>query len=90
MCIITELGIPLYQCNTCDEDLARESNCLNITDRTPNEWEVPLEQTEYPEKVSQFWNLLRTARDAVKRAEEDICHAQQGTQLWPAQQQSRG
>ena len=52
---------------------------LDITGRTPNEWEVPLEQTEYPERVSQFWNQFRTVRDALKSAEEGIRHAPQGT-----------
>lgn len=52
---------------------------LNIIEHTPNEWEVPLEQTDYPEMTSQFWDKFRTARDIVKGAEEDIRRAPQGT-----------
>jgi hypothetical protein len=52
---------------------------LNIIEHTPNEWDVPLEQTNYPKKISQFWERFRAARDAVKSAEEDIRLAALGT-----------
>ena len=55
------------------------TNWLDIIERTPNEWEVPLEQTDYPERTAQFWERFRTASEAVKSAEEDIRSAPQGT-----------
>lgn len=45
---------------------------LNITDHTPDEWDLPLNQTQYPEKVSQFWDKFPIVCNAVMAAEESI------------------
>src|SRR5258708_5030340 len=51
---------------------------LKIIESTPNEWEVPLNQTDYPAKVYAFWNQFRAARDAANSVEEDIMIAPEG------------
>jgi hypothetical protein len=52
---------------------------LNIIESTPHEWEVPLNQTDYPAKLDAFWNKFRAARDAANSVEEDIMIAPEGT-----------
>jgi hypothetical protein len=55
------------------------ANWLNITESTPHEWEVPLEHTDYPTKIVEFWNRFRTAKDAANSAWEDIMLSPEGT-----------
>lgn len=52
---------------------------LNITKDSPNEWEVPCNQTDYLVKTTQFWDSFRKARDSIKSAEEVIKHITPGT-----------
>ena len=54
------------------------ANWLNITERTPHEWEVPLEQTDYPGKISKFWETFRAVKQAANIAEDSVMHAPEG------------
>ena len=51
---------------------------LKKIETMPNEWEVPLEQTDYPRKVAAFWKQYRAAWDAAKDNEEEIKKAPEG------------
>jgi hypothetical protein len=35
---------------------------LDIIELMPEEWEIPLEETEYLNQTTAFWTRLRTAR----------------------------
>jgi hypothetical protein len=52
---------------------------LNLTEHITNLSEVPLQQTDYPENISQFWDRFRRARDMIKSAEEYIERDPQGS-----------
>jgi hypothetical protein len=45
---------------------------LDIVEQTPLEWEVPLDQTDYPNKTTVFWTQFRIARDTANRVEKDL------------------
>ncbi|KAJ5633315.1 hypothetical protein N7490_009654 [Penicillium lividum] len=42
---------------------------LDIVEKTPQQWEVPLEETDYPKKTSTFWSNVRDAKQSIKKAE---------------------
>lgn len=52
---------------------------LTKVESTPNEWEVPLDKTEYPKKVAAFWKQYRAAWEAAEAAEEEIKKAPAST-----------
>jgi hypothetical protein len=64
-----------------DERWPAMGEMLNTTDLAPNEWEVPLQDTDYPAKLAQYWDRVRTVRAAVKSAEQAIKHAPAGTPI---------
>lgn len=43
---------------------------LDIVERTPQKWDVPLEETDYPNKTSTFWTNVRDAKESIKLAEK--------------------
>lgn len=51
---------------------------LDVVEKNPRQWEVPLEQTDYPGKIAGFWDRFRAARDAANSVQEDIFLAPQG------------
>jgi hypothetical protein len=62
-----------------DDKSPHMADWLKRLETTPNEWEVPLEKTEYPKMVAAFWKQYRAAYDAAKAAEEEIKKAPEGT-----------
>lgn len=43
---------------------------LDVVERSPAAWEVPLEQTFYPNETFAFWSTLREARATLKEAQQ--------------------
>ncbi|KAL1846735.1 hypothetical protein Plec18170_009025 [Paecilomyces lecythidis] len=55
-----------------EERWTHMSNWLDIVEMTPQEWEVPFEETEYPNRTKQFWGQYRTVRDTALRVEKAL------------------
>jgi hypothetical protein len=45
---------------------------LDTIETTPGEWEIPLEQTDYPNRTTTFWTQFRAARDEVNRIRKQL------------------
>lgn len=43
---------------------------LNIVEMTPQEWDLPLEETGYLNMTATYWSQLRSAKDSVKLVEK--------------------
>lgn len=48
-------------------------------ERHQQDWEVPLEETQYASRTTTFWNIFREARNAAKALQEAIAQEPQGT-----------
>ncbi|KAJ9266752.1 CAZyme family GT34 [Paecilomyces variotii] len=55
-----------------EERWTHMSNWLDIVEMTPQKWEVPFEETEYPNRTNQFWAQYRTSRDVALRVEKAL------------------
>lgn len=62
-----------------DDRWPHMANWLDIVEKTPLEWEVPLDNTKYPDLTRQYWDKFRAARDLVNSVQEDIWLSPVGT-----------
>lgn len=62
-----------------DDRWPHMANWLDIVEKTPLEWEVPLKDTGYVELTRDFWSKFRTARDIANSVQEDIWLAPAGS-----------
>lgn len=51
---------------------------LNVIEATPLEWEVPLDETDYPVQTSEFWARFRNAKQLLRTAEQNVEQGDQG------------
>jgi hypothetical protein len=61
-----------------DDRWPHMSKWLTIVENTPHEWEIPLEKTDYPEKMATFWKQYRAATNIIKATEQEIKQAPSG------------
>lgn len=52
---------------------------LSELESNQQDWEVPLEETEYPNRTKMFWNDIREARNLANLVQEAIALAPEGT-----------
>ncbi|CAG8947378.1 unnamed protein product [Penicillium salamii] len=45
---------------------------LDIVEMTPHEWDLPLEETGYPDRTATYWSLFRSARNRIESVEKKI------------------
>ncbi|CAG8366382.1 unnamed protein product [Penicillium salamii] len=45
---------------------------LDIVEMTPHEWDLPLEETGYPDRTVTYWSLFRSARNSIESVEKKI------------------
>jgi hypothetical protein len=54
---------------------------LNIVETTPQEWNLPLEETGYINKTTMYWSQIRSAKESIKSAEKKLLSGVSGEAL---------
>ncbi|KAF3403107.1 hypothetical protein DPV78_004287 [Talaromyces pinophilus] len=62
-----------------DDRWPHMANWLDIVEKTPLEWEMPLKESGYDELTREFWAKFRAARDLANSVQEDISLLPSGT-----------
>ncbi|KAJ5431864.1 hypothetical protein N7445_008362 [Penicillium cf. griseofulvum] len=54
---------------------------LNVVETTPQEWNLPLEETGYINKTTMYWSQIRSAKESIKSAEKRLLSGVSGEAL---------